>query len=49
MNNISNKIHFIKNQKNDEKLLPFQYYNLYKFVTIPISINDKKPLLKDGI
>jgi hypothetical protein len=46
MNNISNKIHFIKNPNNNEKLLPFQYYNLYKFITIPISINDKKPFIK---
>jgi hypothetical protein len=47
MNNIMNsKIYFIKNPKTEEKLLPFQYYNLYKFITIPITTNDKKPFIK---
>lgn len=44
---MNNKIYFIKNPKNDEKLLPFQYYNLYKMISIPITINDKKPFIKN--
>lgn len=41
-----NKINFIKDPKTDVKLLPFQYYNLYKLITIPIAINDKMPFIK---
>ena len=43
---MSNKINFIKDPKTDEKLLPFQYYSLYKLITIPIATNDKKPFIK---
>ena len=43
---MKNKIYFIKNSKTDEKLLPFQYYNLNNLITIPLTINDKKPFIK---
>ena len=43
---MNSKINFIKNPKTEEKLLPFQYYNLYNLITIPILANDKRPFIK---
>lgn len=43
---MSNKINFIKDLKTNEKLLPFQYYDKYKLITIPITANDKRPFIK---
>ena len=43
---MNSKINFIKDPKTDEKLLPFQYYNLYNLITIPIATNDKRPFIK---
>jgi hypothetical protein len=44
---MSNKLNFIKDPDTDEKLLGFQYYNLYNIVTIPIISNGKIPFLKE--
>jgi hypothetical protein len=40
------KINFLKD-KNDNKLLPFQYYNNYNLISIPILTNSKKPIIKE--
>lgn len=38
------KIYYMKDDK-ENKLLPFQFYNLYNFVTMPIQENKKIPMI----
>ena len=38
------RINYMKDDK-DNKLLPFQFYNLYNFVTMPIQENKKIPMI----
>ena len=45
--NINTRIHYMVEPDDGEKLLPFQYYNLYNLVTIPILANDKRPFIKE--
>lgn len=44
---MSTKIHYLTDPEDNEKLLPYQYYNLHNLVTIPILANDKRPFIKE--
>lgn len=43
---MNTKINYMLHPNTDEKILPFQYYNSYNLVTIPMTINEKKPFIK---
>ena len=42
-----NKINYMISPSSDEKVLPFQYYDEYNLVTIPVMINEKRPFIKN--
>lgn len=44
---MNTKINYCIDPDSEDKLLPFQYYDLYNLITIPILSNDKRPFLKE--